>query len=129
MKPSNLAVATAFCVGIFAAHGFAQAPQNRTLESLHAALNLTPSQEDTWRNFAQTYTPNPQEIEKRRNVAQNMVTLTAPQRIDLSIGMAESDLAELKRKGGALKDLYNVLSPQQRTVFDRETLPPRQAPY
>jgi protein CpxP len=129
MKAFTLAIATVLYVGAFAPDGYSQVAQDRTLESLHAALNLTASQEDSWRNFEKAYTPDPQEIEKRRNAAQNMATLTAPQRMDLSIDMAEGDLAELKRRGGTLKDLYGALSPQQRSIFDRETLPPRQAPY
>lgn len=128
MKISRLAIAAALFIGIFAAAGYAQA-QDRGLESLHSALNLTASQESVWRNFEQAYTPNPQEMDKRRKAAQNMASLTAPQRMDFSIDMAEGDLAELKRRGGALKDLYGALSPQQRSVFDRETLPSRQAPY
>ena len=129
MKASRLAVAAAFCIGIFAADGYAQVAQDGSLASLHAALNLTASQQDSWRSFEQAYTPDPQEITKRRNAAQNMATLTAPQRVDLSINMAEDDLAGLKRRGATLKDLYGVLSPQQQSVFDRETLPPPQAPY
>lgn len=129
MNASRLAVATAFCIGIFSAHGYAQGVQDRTLDSLHTALNLSASQEDSWRNFTQAYTPDPQEIDKRRNAARNMATLTGPQRVDLSIGMAEDDLAQLKRRGGALKDFYGILSPQQQIVFDRETLPAPQAPY
>lgn len=124
MKVSRLAVVTAFCIGVFSAPGYAQQAQDRTLESLHAALNLSASQEDSWRNFAQAYTPNPQEIDQRRNAAQNMASLTGPQRVDASVSMAENDVAELKRRGGALKDLYAKLSPQQQSVFDRETLPP-----
>jgi protein CpxP len=129
MKASRLAVATAFYVGIFAVDGYSQVAQDRTLESLHAALNLTASQEDNWRNFEKAYTPDPQEIDKRRDAANKIATLTAPQRMDLSVDMAEGDLAELKRRGGALKDFYGALSPQQQSIFDRETLPPRQAPY
>ena len=129
MKASRLAVATAFCIGIFSAGGYAQTAHDGTLASLHAALNLTASQEDSWRNFEQAYTPDPQEINKRRDAAQKMATLTAPQRVDLAVDMAEGDLAELKRRGGTMKALYGVLSPQQQSVFDRETLPPPQAPY
>jgi protein CpxP len=128
MKASRLAVVTAFCVGIFSVGAYAQVAHDGTLASLHAALNLTASQEDSWRNFAQAYTPDQQEMVKRMDAAKNMATLTAPQRIDLSIDMAEGDLAELKRRGGALKDFYGVLSPQQRVVFDRETMPPAQGP-
>jgi protein CpxP len=129
MKASKLAVATAFCIGIFSASGYAQVAHDGTLTSLHAALNLTASQEDSWHNFEQAYTPDPQEINKRRDAAKNIATLTGPQRVDLSIGMAEDDLAGLKHRGGALKDFYGVLSPQQQSIFDRETLPPPQAPY
>jgi hypothetical protein len=129
MKASRLAVATAFCIGIFSAGAYAQQAHDGTLASLHAALNLTASQQDSWHNFEQAYTPDPQEMNKRRDAAQRMSTLTAPQRVDLSVSMAEDDLAGLKRRGGALKDLYGVLSPQQQSVFDRETLPPPQAPY
>ena len=129
MKASRLAVAAAFCTGIFAATGFAQTAHDGTLASLHAALNLTAAQEDSWHNFEQAYTPDPQDIDKRRYTAKDMASLTGPQRVDLATAMAESDLAELKRRGGVLKDFYGALSPQQQSVFDRETLPPPQAPY
>ena len=129
MKASRLAVAAAFCIAVLAAPGYAQMAHDGTLESLHAALQLTASQEDSWRNFAQAYTPDTQDMNRRRGAGENMATLIAPRRIDLSIDMAEADLAALKRRGGALKDLYSALSPQQQTIFDRETLPPRQAPY
>ena len=129
MKASRLAVATAFCVGIFAADGYAQTAHDGTLASVRAALNLTASQEDSWRNFEQAYTPDPKDINKRMDAVRNMATLAAPQRMDLAIGMAEGDLADLKRRGAAMKDLYGVLSPQQQGVFDRETMPPPQAPY
>jgi len=76
MKASRLAVATAFCIGIFSASGYAQVAHDGTLASLHAALNLTASQEDSWHNFEQAYTPDPQEINKRRDAAKNMATLT-----------------------------------------------------
>jgi hypothetical protein len=123
MKPSRLAVAATFCIGISSAGAEAQMAHDGTLASLHAALNLTASQEDSWRNFEQAYTPDPQEINKRMDAARNMATLTGPQRVDVATDMAEGDLAELKRRGAALKDLYGILSPQQQTVFNRETLP------
>ena len=129
MKASRVAVATAFCIGIFSATGYAQGTHDGSLASVHAALNLTAAQEDSWRNFEQAYTPDPQDINKRMAAAKNMATLTAPQRIDAAIDMAGGDLAELKRRGEAMKDLYGVLSPQQQSVFDRETMPPPQAPY
>jgi hypothetical protein len=129
MKAFRLVLATAFCVGVFSACGYAQVAQDGPLESLHAALQLSASQEDSWRSFEQAYTPDTQEMDKRRDAAKNMASLTAPQRMDFSIGMAEDDLAALKRRGGTLKELYGALSPQQQSIFDRETLPPRQAPY
>jgi len=53
-----------------------------------------------------------------------MARMTAPQRVDAAIEMEKSDLAAQQRRGAALKAFYETLSPQQRQVFDRETLPP-----
>jgi hypothetical protein len=53
-----------------------------------------------------------------------MPGLTGPQRMDLAIGMAEENLAGMRRRGDALKIFYSGLSPKQQKVFDRDTLPP-----
>jgi hypothetical protein len=109
-----------------AAH--AQTPHSRMFERLHAALDLTPAQEKSWMTFEQVYAIDPQVMAKRRDALATMPTLTAPQRIDLSINLMRADLESLRQRSAALKTFYNTLSPQQRGIFDRETLP-RQRGY
>ena len=50
-------------------------------------------------------------------------TLTAPQRVDLSIDAMEADLDSLRERGRALKAFYATLTPAQQATFDRQTLP------
>lgn len=76
--------------------------------------------------FEQAYAIDPQIIAKRRDAAAAMPTLTAPQRVDLSISLMKADLELLERHSAALKTFYNMLSAQQRGIFDRETLPRQQ---
>ena len=114
------ASALGLCLVTVAAH--AQAPETRMLERLHGALHLAAAQEDGWKTFEQAYAIDPQEMAKRRNAADTMPTLAAPQRVDLTINLMRADLESLERRGTALKAFYDTLSPQQRTVFDRETL-------
>lgn len=94
------------------------------LRRLHSDLQLTPSQEDGWKAFAQVYQFDPQEIARERDADARMPGLTGPQRMDLAISMAEENLAGMRRRGDALKTFYSGLSPQQQKVFDRDTLPP-----
>src|SRR5215472_15820930 len=94
-------------------------------ERLHSDLQLTPSQEDGWKAFEQSYQPDPQEMARARDASSRMHGLTGPQRMDMAIGMAESNLAGMRHRGDVLKSFYATLSPQQQKIFDRDTLPPQ----
>jgi LTXXQ motif family protein len=121
--------ATAFCICLFTVAAHAQVPETQIFERLHGALNLTPAQEDGWKMLEQAYAIDPQEMAHHRNAAATMPTLTAPQRVDLSINLMKADLESLERRGAALKGFYATLSPQQQSIFDRQTLPPQQGRY
>jgi len=129
MIPVRLLRASALCICLFTVAAHAQAPETQMLERLHGVLNLTPTQEDGWKTLEQAYAIDPQEIAQRRNTAATMSTLTAPQRVDLSINLMKADLESLERRGVALKAFYGTLSPQQQSIFDRETLSPQQRRY
>ena len=118
----------AFLCGLLAV-GAAQAqpPQqrqdpNQGFNELHRALNLSPQQEDGWRAFQQSYAMDPAAMSRQRDAANAMARMTAPQRVDQSIGMMRDDLDAMQRRGAALKTFYATLSPQQQRTFDRETL-------
>jgi hypothetical protein len=102
--------------------GAAAAQSSPSLQDLHAALHLTPSQEDAWRAF-QSASEDPQAAARRQNAEMMMPTLSAPRRADLSIAMMEQDLATLQQRAAALKTFYAVLTPAQQATFDRETAP------
>jgi hypothetical protein len=128
MSPIRVLRASAVCICLTMVAAHAQTPQSRMFERLHAALDLTPAQEKSWMTFEQVYAIDPQVMAKRRDALATMPTLTAPQRIDLSINLMRADLESLRQRSAALKTFYNTLSPQQRGIFDRETLP-RQRGY
>jgi len=97
----------------------AQTPQ---LQKLHNDLNLTPQQEITWQTFEAATMIDPQEAARRRSAAQTMPSLSAPQRVDLSIAAMEADVASYKRRGAALKVFYASLTAMQQAIFDHETM-------
>ena len=93
------------------------------LQGLHDALNLSAAQEPAWNSFQAMEQPDPEQAARDRNAAEMMPTLTAPQRVELSIAAMHADLATLERRGAALKAFYGTLSPAQQAVFDRRTAP------
>ena len=117
---------------LFAAGAHAQmltpspAPPSRQLQQLHDALNLRPDQDTNWQDYVRSTAVDPQEMAERREAGQRMAGLTAPGRVDLSIQMMKLDLASLERRGAALKIFYDSLTPDQKAVFDRETMRPPQ---
>ena len=117
---------------LFAAVAHAQmltpspAPPSRQLQQLHDALNLRPEQDTNWQDYVRSTAVDPQEMAERRDAGQRMASLTAPGRVDLSVQMMKLDLASLERRGAALKIFYDSLTPDQKAVFDRETMRPPQ---
>ena len=121
--------ASCLCLCLFTVAAHAQVPETQMLERLHGALNLTPAQEDGWKVLEQAYAIDPQKMAHQRSAAATIYTLTAPQRVDLSINLMKADLESLEHRGLVLKGFYGTLSPQQQSIFDRETLPPQQGQY
>jgi hypothetical protein len=103
--------------------------QEPALSSLHAALNVTAAQEGAWRAFVAASQPDPQQQARQRAAQQMLPRLTAPQRVDLSIAEMRADLETLRQRGAALKVFYAALTPAQRAIFDRQTLPRQNEGY
>ena len=121
MTFSRLAVVSGLFLFLVTASAYAQSPE---LQQLHDALNLRPDQEASWESYARTLSADPQEEARRRDFAERMPRLTAPERVDLSIQMMQADLGAMEKRGAALKAFYAALSPQQQKVFDSETMRP-----
>jgi periplasmic protein CpxP/Spy len=98
-------------------------PSGAELARLHAALKIGAAQEGAWRGFVDASQPDPQQQARERSAEDMLPTLTAPQRVDLSIAVMQADLDTLRRRGAALKTFYATLTPAQKAIFDRETRP------
>jgi periplasmic protein CpxP/Spy len=109
---------------VAAAHAQTSPPPSPQLQQLHDALKLRPDQDADWQAYSRSTAVNPQEMAQRRDAAQRMGGLTAPQRVDLSMQMMKADLASLEQRGAALKMFYTSLTPDQKAIFDRETMRP-----
>jgi len=117
---ATLGVAVAI---VLAAAGAALA-QARDAGELHAALHLTLEQEPAWRAYQQALEPDPVSQSRHQSAQMMMAGLTTPRRIDLIEANMQADQEVMHRQGEATKAFYGSLTPEQRAVFDRETLPP-----
>jgi protein CpxP len=95
-----------------------------------AKLQITPAQEAAWSAFAATMQPMAWQGQGRQGPGpQDMSQMTAPQRLDAMRAMRTQRMTEMNtrmdQRDSAVKALYAVLTPEQRKVFDAETLPKR----
>ena len=124
-----LAIAAALVAPLAAAAQTTPQPSPPALERLHEALRLSPAQETAWAAFAAAAAPDPAEIARHRQAANMLASLPAPRRADLMVAVMRADLAGLERRAAAMKTFYDVLSPAQQALFDRQTAPsPEQGP-
>lgn len=98
--------------------------QARDAGELHAALHLTLEQEPAWRAYQQALEPDRVSQARHQSAQAMMAGLPTPRRIDLIEANMQADLEVMHRQGEATKAFYGALTPAQRAVFDRETLPP-----
>jgi hypothetical protein len=101
----------------------ARAQGGSNFDSLHDALHLSAAQESAWETFKAASQPNADQDARARAAQAMLPQLTSPQRVDLSVAAMQADLDTLRARGQALKAFYGVLSPGQRQIFDRQSLP------
>ena len=126
MNTARLLSISTLSMFLLAAGAQAQTPPSRQLQQLHDALNLRPDQDANWQDYVRSTVVDMREMTERREASERMAGLSAPARVDLSVQMMKLDLASLERRGAALKIFYESLTPEQKAVFDRETMRPPQ---
>ena len=89
------------------------------LADLKARLQITPTQEGAWTEFANTVQSHKRAPGMNR---QDMAQLTTPERIDRMRALRAERIAEADRHGDATKALYAALSPAQQKTMDEQTL-------
>ncbi len=94
---------------------------------MKAKLKLSPSQENAWNAYMASMQPpadmaarmNP---ENRQKMHDEMQKLTTPERIDRMNAMKAQRDAEMAKRGESTKTFYAVLSPEQKKVFDANSM-------
>lgn len=88
------------------------------LAALKEKLKLSPAQELAWT----TYTAALKPIRFERPDRAEFAKLTTPERIDRMRARRAERISEMDKRGEATKAFYATLSPEQKKVFDTETL-------
>ena len=88
---------------------------------LKAKLKITPAQEGAWGSFTTAMKPPAGMMGQRPDRAE-MGKLTTPERIDKMKAMRTQRDAEMDKRSDATKAFYAALSPEQKTVFDTESM-------
>lgn len=101
-------------------HRAAYAPEDMAgyqLDALKRSLRLQPAQEKQWANFATAVEAQAMRMGEFRDQAWGSAR-TMPERMDQAGKFAQERDRAFEAVGKAMKDLYDVLSPEQRRVLD-----------
>lgn len=95
----------------------------RHLEDLKTKLKITPAQEASWAAFSVAMKPNVGNMAKRPDRAE-LEKLALPQRLEKMQALRKEHMAAMQttmdKRDEAIKALYAVLSPEQKTIADAE---------
>ena len=86
-------------------------------------MNLKADQEPAWRDYAAAITSNSEGAARREATQRLLPQLPTPRRVALIDATMEQDLADLRRQGAEVITFYNHLTPDQQSIFDRQTVP------
>lgn len=87
-------------------------------KQMHDLLKLTPSQESAWTTFVAATKPAMPEPGARAD----WKAMPAPERMQKHIDMAKQHIAMMETHLAALKTFYAVLTPEQKKVFDANSM-------
>ncbi|MFZ3289619.1 MAG: Spy/CpxP family protein refolding chaperone [Telluria sp.] len=86
---------------------------------LHDALKLTAAQEPAWSAFQAAWKPG---AGMAHGEHAKWAALPAPQRMEQRIALARQHIAAMETRLEALRTFYAVLTPEQKKVFDDNTM-------
>lgn len=90
---------------------------NKHMAQLKTKLTITAAQEPAWTTFTTAMQP-PKDRADMRKMHDELEKLSTPARIDKMNAFHAEKQAEMTKKGEAVKAFYNVLTPEQRKIFD-----------
>ncbi len=84
---------------------------------LHKQLNLSTEQEPAWKTFTEKMQAAlPQDRPNR----EEMRKLSTPERMDKMLALMKAHEQQMETRAAAIKELYAVLTPEQRKQFDEQ---------
>jgi hypothetical protein len=98
-------------------------PVTTELIRLHDDLRLSNGQEADWKAYTQAVAPSQDMLARHRATSELLPLVPTPRRIALVEATMAQDNLDFKRQSAAVNAFYDKLTPDQRKVFDRETLP------
>jgi Spy/CpxP family protein refolding chaperone len=99
-------------------HERMQKHMERRLGALKQKLQLSPTQEGAWGQYTAALKPTSMQRPDRAEISR----LTTPERIDRMRTLRAARMAEMDKRADATKSFYAALSPEQKKVFDQESL-------
>lgn len=104
-------------------HARMQERMNQRLAEVKQKLQLTPAQENAWSSYTAALKP----AQFNRPDRAELARLSTPERIDRMRAARAARMAEMDRRGEATKTFYAALTPEQKKIFDAESL--RRGPH
>ena len=91
------------------------------MADLKAKLAITPAQESAWNTWTAAKPPFMDKQGPRMNRDQ-WQNLTTPERLDRMLAMQQERATQMRAHADATKIFYNVLTAEQKKVFDDQTM-------
>jgi LTXXQ motif family protein len=89
------------------------------LSGLKSELKITAAQESAWKTFADQAKQQAEAMQALMTSAQGSAQATAPERLELRNQMMKKRQEQLEKTTTAFKDLYAVLTPEQKALADQ----------
>jgi periplasmic protein CpxP/Spy len=93
--------------------------QAQRAQKLHDALKLSPAQETAWASYSAAIKPA---ARPQRGQQGDWKAMTAPQRMEMRLARAKLKLERMEARVAATTTFYGTLSPEQKKLFDENTV-------
>jgi hypothetical protein len=101
------------------AYGNPAAAADWRLSGLKSELKITSAQESAWKAFSDQAKQQAEAMQKLMTGAQGNAQATAPERIEQRNQVMKKQQEQMEKGAAAFKDLYAVLSPEQKALADQ----------
>ena len=89
------------------------------LSGLKSELKITAAQEPAWKTFADQAKQQAEAMQKLMSSVQGSAQATAPERLEFRNQIMKKRQEQMEKGTAAFKDLYAVLSPEQKALADQ----------